>query len=131
MFASPLTHKCYDDINQSTLERRVAMADPTFIGNWNLFMGRISDEEGIRVQNSTWKIEPGNDGYVKVEMSTGERAGLRLSNASGYLEATGSTPNWFSNNYIFLVLSQDGSMFHGAVKQSENDPPLPWWGVRQ
>ena len=65
MFASPLTHNCYDDINQSTLERRVAMADPTFIGNWNLFMGRISDEEGIRVQNSTWKIEPGNDGYVK------------------------------------------------------------------
>ena len=107
------------------------MADPTFIGNWNLFMGRISDEEGIRVQNSTWKIEPGNDGYVKVEMSTGERAGLRLSNASGYLEATGSTPNWFTKNYIFLVLSQDGSMFHGAVKQSENDPPLPWWGVRQ
>ena len=107
------------------------MADPTFIGNWNLFMGRISDEEGIRVQNSTWKIEPGNDGYVKVEMSTGERAGLRLSNASGYLEATGGSVNWFPKNFIFLVLSTDGSMFHGAVKQGEKDYPLPWWGVRQ
>ena len=59
------------------------------------------------------------------------QAVLRLSNASGYTEATGSSANWLTRNFLFFVLSEDGSTFHGAVKRNENDPPLPWWGVRQ
>jgi len=104
------------------------MADPTFIGNWNLFKGSITDEGKVSVVNSTCQIEDGEDGRLKLKMAPSPdwQAQLRVSNASGYLEATGSSANWLTRNFIFLVLSTDGSMFHGAVKQSEKDPPLPW-----
>ena len=106
------------------------MAEPTFIGNWNLFQGSIPDEGKVRVVNSTCQIEDGNDGRLKLKMP-GWQADLNVSNDSGYLEATGGSVNWFPKNFIFLVLSTDGSMFHGAVKHGEKDYPLPWWGVRQ
>ncbi len=110
------------------------MAEPTFIGNWNLFRGSVTDEgREVSVKNSTCRIDNGDAGYVKVKVAGWPdwQATLRLSNESGYVEATGSSANWLTRNYLFFVLSEDGNMFHGAVKQSENDPPFPWWGVRQ
>ena len=109
------------------------MVEPTFIGNWNLFKGSITDGK-VSVVNSTCQIEDGGDGRLKLTMGPDRnwQAYLRVSNDSGYLEATGGSVNWFDpKNFIFLILSTDGSMFHGAVKQGEKDPPLPWWGVRQ
>lgn len=109
------------------------MAEPTFIGDWNLFMGSVTDDGNVSVKNATCRIENGEKGYVKVRLPSEPdwQAVLRLSNASGYVEGTGSSANWLTRNFLFFVLSEDGNLFHGAVKQNEKDPPLPWWGVRQ
>jgi hypothetical protein len=109
------------------------MAEATFVGNWNLFRGNITDEGKVSVANSTCRIDDGDEGYVKVKLAEWPewQAVLRLSDASGYVEGTGSSANWFTRNFLFFVLSEDGKTFHGAVKRNENDPPLPWWGVRQ
>ena len=109
------------------------MAESTFVGNWNLFRGNITDEGKVSVANSTCRIEDGDAGFVKVKLAEWPdwQAVLRLSDASGYVEGTGSSANWLTRNFLFFVLSEDGKTFHGAVKRNENDPPLPWWGVRQ
>lgn len=110
------------------------MAEGTFIGNWNLFRGSISEDGNVSVKNSSCQIQNGDEGFVKVRLPKEWpewQAVLRLSNASGYVEATGSSANWLTRNFLFFVLSEDGNMFHGAVKENEKDPPFPWWGVRQ
>ena len=110
------------------------MAKPTLVGNWNLFKGSLTEDGKSKIKNSTCRIEAGDEGYLKVTLP-GElpvwQANLRLSDASGYMAATGSSPNWLTRNFLFFVLSEDGNTFYGAVKQNENDPPYPWWGERQ
>jgi hypothetical protein len=106
------------------------MAAPTLIGSWNLFMGG-SHEGKVSVRNATCEITAADDGRLKLEISTGANFRMLPSENSGYSAATGSSPNYSSKNFLVLVLSRDGSTFHGGFRSGETAVPEAWWGERQ
>jgi hypothetical protein len=117
-------------LNPSTKERQ-EMADSTFIGNWNLFMASTDGEGVITVRNATVAVTAGTEGYVNFRTSNEANFGLRVSENSGYVVASGSSGNFFPQNMLLVVVSQDGKTFYGAFKPEANGLPQTWWGVKQ
>ena len=60
------------------------------------------DEGKVSVANSTCRIVDGDEGYVKVKLAEWPdwQAVLRLSDASGYVEGTGSSANWLPETFF-------------------------------
>jgi hypothetical protein len=90
-------------------------------------------KETLKITTTSAEIKKADDKEDGLILTTTENlhVGLHLFNDSGYWEAIGNSGGWFPQNFVFLVLSQDGNMIHGAVKTSEMGNPLPWWSVRQ
>lgn len=109
------------------------MANDTFIGNWNLYMGYYDKDYKVTVLTTTATIkdEQREGGRLTLELATGLKAAMNPHRASEFSELIGSSANLFSQNAIFLILSKDGKTFHGAVKDSLEGSPQVWWGERQ
>jgi hypothetical protein len=109
------------------------MANDTFIGKWNLYMGGYTADYHVSVETTTATItdEHRADGRLTFETAMGIKGALMPHNASGFSALTGSASAWLPANAIFLILSKDGKTFHGAVKDSMDGRPQVWWGERQ